>query len=158
MGKKDDKTNVMRVLEQKKVKYSAYSYDNMTTNAVDVAKGLNTDAQYLYKTLVTVGKTGEHYVFMVPAQNELDLKKGAKAVGEKFIEMIPQKELLSLTGYVHGGCSPIGMKKQFKTTININALESEKIFFSAGRIGRQVSVNPQDLKSIISLQFEDVVK
>ena len=158
MGKKDDKTNVMRVLEQKKIPYSHYSVDNMTTNAVEVANTLGTSPQHLYKTLVTVGKSGEHYVFMVPAQNELDLKKAAKAVNEKSIEMIPQKELLPLTGYIHGGCSPIGMKKQFKTTIHENANNADKIFFSAGKIARQVEVAPTDLAKIISLQFCDIIK
>lgn len=153
-----DKTNVMRVLDQKKIDYTHYTYDNMTTNAVDVAKGLNTDPQFLYKTLVTVGKSKEHYVFMVPAQNELDLKKAAKAVNEKSIEMIPQKELLPLTGYIHGGCSPIGMKKQFKTTIHINAEKADKIFFSGGRVGCQVRLAPRDLEKVVKLQYKDIVK
>lgn len=158
MAKKDDKTNVMRVLDQRKISYWHYSLDNMTTNALQVAEGLGTDPQYLYKTLVTVGKSREHYVFMVPAQDELDLKKAARAVGEKSIDMIPQKELLPLTGYVHGGCSPIGMKKQYKTTIHINARDTEKIFFSAGKIGRQVQVSPTDLERVIPLQYYDITK
>ncbi len=158
MAKKDDKTNVMRVLDQRKISYRHYSLDNMTTNAQQVAEGLGTDPQYLYKTLVTVGKSREHYVFMVPAQDELDLKKAARAVGEKSIDMIPQKELLPLTGYVHGGCSPIGMKKQYKTTIHINARDTEKIFFSAGKIGRQVQVSPTDLERVIPLQYYDITK
>lgn len=112
----------------------------------------------LYKTLVTVGKSKEHYVFMVPSNHELDLKKAAKAVGEKSIEMIPQKELLGLTGYIHGGCSPIGMKKQLQTTIHINAKDFDKILFSAGKVGRQVQVNPNDLAKIIPLQFCDIIK
>lgn len=156
MGKKDDKTNVMRVLDQKKADYRHFSYDNMTANANEVAKGLGANPQYLYKTLVTVGKSGEHYVFMVPAENELDLKKAAKAVGEKSIEMLPQKELLPLTGYVHGGCSPIGMKKQFKTTIHSNAKNADSIFFSAGRIGRQVQLSPSQLERIIPLNYSDI--
>lgn len=158
MGKKEDKTNVMRILDQKKIVYNHYSYDNMKTNAQEVAQMIGADENSLYKTLVTVGKSKEHYVFMVPSSNELDLKKAAKAVGEKSIEMIPQKELLGLTGYIHGGCSPIGMKKQFKTTININAKEFDKILFSAGKVGRQVQVNPNDLAKIIPLQFCDIVK
>lgn len=158
MAKNDDKTNVMRVLDQRKISYRHYSLDNMTTNARQVAEGLGTDPQYLYKTLVTVGKSREHYVFMVPAQDELDLKKAARAVGEKSIDMIPQKELLPLTGYVHGGCSPIGMKKQYKTTIHINARDTEKIFFSAGKIGRQVQVSPTDLERVIPLQYYDITK
>lgn len=158
MGKKDDKTNVMRVLEQKKISYEHFAVDNMTTNAVEVARILGTNPEFLYKTLVTVGKSREHYVFMVPAQNELDLKKAAKAVGEKSIEMILQKELLPLTGYIHGGCSPIGMKKQFKTTIHENSKNADFIFFSAGKIGRQVKLNPTDLQKIIPIQIADIVK
>ena len=158
MSKKDDKTNVMRVLEQKKIAYESYAVNNMTTNAEEVAAQLGAPPQFLYKTLVTTGKSGEHYVFMVPAQNELDLKKAAKAVGEKSIEMLPQKQLLPLTGYIHGGCSPIGMKKQFKTTIHENAKEAETIFFSAGKVGHQVRVAPRDLAKIIPLQFCDIVK
>lgn len=158
MGKKDDKTNVMRVLEQKKIAYEHFAVDNMTTNATEVARLLGTNPEFLYKTLVTVGKSKEHYVFMVPAPNELDLKKAAKAVGEKSIEMIPQKELLPLTGYIHGGCSPIGMKKQFKTTIHANSQNADKIFFSAGKIGRQVKVSPTDLAKVIPLNIADITK
>lgn len=158
MGKKEDKTNVMRILDQKKIEYNHYSYDNMTTCAKDVAAGLGVDPQFLYKTLVTVGKSKEHYVFMVPGEEELDLKKAAIAVGEKSIEMIHQKELLPLTGYIHGGCSPIGMKKQFKTTIHINAKGADKIFCSAGKIGRQVELSPKDLEKIIPLQYKDITK
>lgn len=158
MGKKEDKTNVMRILDQKKIEYNHYSYDNMTTCAKDVTAGLGVDPQFLYKTLVTVGKSKEHYVFMVPGEEELDLKKAAIAVGEKSIEMIHQKELLPLTGYIHGGCSPIGMKKQFKTTIHINAEGAKKIFCSAGKIGRQVELSPKDLEKIIPLQYKDITK
>ena len=156
MGKKEDKTNVMRILDQKKIEYNHYSYDNMTTCAKDVAAGLGVDPQFLYKTLVTVGKSKEHYVFMVPGEEELDLKKAAIAVGEKSIEMIHQKELLPLTGYIHGGCSPIGMKKQFKTTIHINAEGADKIFCSAGKIGRQVELSPKyivDFRIILLLSY-----
>lgn len=158
MGKKEDKTNVMRILDQKKIEYKHYSYDNMTTCAKDVAAGLGVDPQFLYKTLVTVGKSKEHYVFMVPGEEELDLKKAAVAVGEKSIEMIHQKELLPLTGYIHGGCSPIGMKKQFKTTIHINAESADRIFCSAGKIGRQVELSPKDLEKIVPLQYKDITK
>lgn len=158
MGKKEDKTNVMRVLDQKKIAYEHFAVDNMTTNASEVAASLGTNPEYLYKTLVTVGKSKEHYVFMVPAPNELDLKKAAKAVGEKSIEMIPQKELLPLTGYIHGGCSPIGMKKQFKTTIHENCKNADFIFFSAGKIARQVKLNPTDLSKVIPLNISDIVK
>ena len=148
-----DKTNVMRVLDQKKIAYSHYAYDNMTTNAGEVAKGLSTDPQYLYKTLVTVGKSKEHYVFMVPAENELDLKKAAKAVGEKSIDMIPQKELLPLTGYIHGGCSPIGMKKPFKTVIDLKARDFDNFFVSAGKVGFQIKISPTALAQLIGADF-----
>lgn len=158
MGKKDDKTNVMRVLEQKKIAYEHFSYDNMTTNATEVAEKIGVEPNLLYKTLVTVAKSREHYVFMVPGNNELDLKKAAKAVGEKSIEMIPQKELLPLTGYIHGGCSPIGMKKQFKTVIHINSKDKPSVVFSAGKIGRQVKVCPSDLEKIIPLSYADITK
>ena len=110
MSKKEEKTNVMRVLDQKKVPYEHFDYDNTKTSAKEICAMLGEPTDKLFKTLVTVAKSKEHYVFMVPAENELDLKKAAKAVGEKNIEMIPQKELLPLTGYIHGGCSPIGMK------------------------------------------------
>lgn len=158
MGKKEDKTNVMRILDQKKTAYSHFSYDNTKTNATEVARMIGANENSLYKTLVTVGKSKEHYVFMVPSNHELDLKKAAKAVGEKSIEMIPQKELLGLTGYIHGGCSPIGMKKQLQTTIHINAKDFDKILFSAGKVGRQVQVSPDDLAKIIPLQFCDIIK
>lgn len=158
MGKKDDKTNVMRVLDQKKISYEQFAVDNMTTKAGEVARTLGTNPEFLYKTLVTVGKSREHYVFMVPAENELDLKKAAKAVNEKSIEMIAQKELLPLTGYIHGGCSPIGMKKLFKTTIHENSKNADYIFFSAGKIGRQVKINPNDLSKVIPVQIADIVK
>lgn len=159
MGKKEDKTNVMRILDQKKIEYKHFSYNNMKAGAREIAQMIDgADESSLYKTLVTIGKSKEHYVFMVPSDKELDLKKAAKAVGEKSIEMLAQKELLGLTGYIHGGCSPIGMKKQFKTTIDINAKNFDKITFSAGKIGRQVQLNPNDLAKIIPLQFFDIVK
>ena len=158
MGKKDDKTNVMRVLDQKGILYEHYSYDNTKMDGTAIAERIGIPTEYFYKTLVTIGKSKEHYVFMVPIQNELDLKKAAKAIGEKSIEMIPQKELLPLTGYLHGGCSPIGMKKQFITTIQSNAQKAEKIVFSAGKIGRQIKVNPTDLNSVIPLNYADIIK
>ena len=121
--KKQEKTNVMRILDQKKINYNSYDYTE--TNAVsgmEVATSLNEDPNKVFKTLVTVAKSKINYVFVVPVNKELDLKKAAKAVGEKSIEMIKSKELLPLTGYIHGGCSPIGMKKQFKTAICLVAL------------------------------------
>ena len=153
-----EKTNVMRILDQKKIEYKEYFYGEEAISGVEVAKVLNQDEKHVYKTLVTVSKSKKYYVFMIPVAEELDLKKCAKAVGEKSIEMIPQKELLPLTGYVHGGCSPIGMKKSFKTTINDTANNQETIIFSAGRIGYQVELNPKDLEKVINLFYFDVIK
>ena len=164
MAKKNEKekTNVMRVLDQKKVQYLQYCYikegEEPVTNGVEVANLLGEDVDRVFKTLVTVGKKGQHYVFMVPVAEELDLKKAAEAVSEKSIEMIPQKELLPLTGYVHGGCSPIGMKKFFPTTVHAAAKEFETIIFSAGKIGYQVELAPSDLEKVIKLQYADIIK
>ena len=133
---KDEKTNVMRILDQKKVKYNSYNY--LKTGAIsgmEVAKALDENPNLTFKTLVTVGKTNNHYVFLVPVNKELDLKKAAKAVNEKNIEMVKSKELLSLTGYIHGGCSPVGMKKSFKTVIDSSAKNYDKLIFSGGKIG-----------------------
>lgn len=154
-----EKTNVMRILSQKKIPYNEYYYgDTGAISGVDVADALGEDPERAFKTLVTVGKTKQNYVFMIPVAEELDLKKGAKAVGEKNIDMIPQKELLPLTGYVHGGCSPIGMKKQFKTVIDASAERFESIMFSGGKIGYQVEVSLKDLSKVIRYTFFDVTK
>jgi len=152
--KKDDKTNVMRVLDQKRIEYKSYSYgDGTAVSGTEVAALLGKDASKVFKTLVTVGKSGQHYVFVVPAEKELDLKLAARAAGEKNIEMIKSKELLPLTGYVHGGCSPIGMKKFFATFLDKSAQEHDTILFSAGKIGRQVEMSPMDLQKVISFSF-----
>ena len=125
---------------------------------MDVASALGQDPTSAFKTLVTVGKSGEHYVFVVPVCRELDLKKAASAVGEKNIEMIKQSELLPLTGYIHGGCSPIGMKKFFKTTIDASAKDKETIFFSGGKVGFQVELKPSDLEKVIKFQYADIAE
>ena len=156
MGKKDEKTNVCRLLEQKKIAYNLITYDPTETNGVNVARLCGQDEAKVFKTLVTVGKSREHYVFVIPVARELDLKKAAKAVGEKSIEMIPQKELLPLTGYIHGGCSPIGMKKFFKTTIDKTAEDYDSIYFSGGKVGFQVNVDPKDLNRIIRFDYADL--
>lgn len=157
MAKKDDKTNVMRLLEAKKLPYRPREYDPAVAIAGrDVAELLGEDTPRVFKTLVTTGKTGAHYVFLVPVAAELDLKKAAKAVGEKSIEMLRQKDLLPLTGYVHGGCSPIGMKKLFPTVVDRSALNFETICFSAGKIGYQVELSAQALGTIIPLMTDDV--
>lgn len=158
MAKNQDKTNVMRVLEQKKIPYTCYTYEpDATMSGAEIAALLKEDASKVFKTLVTQGKTGQYYVFVVPVEAELDLKKAAKAAGEKSVCMIRQKELLPLTGYVHGGCSPIGMKKQFPTYIHETAKESEKMFVSAGRVGFQIELSPADLVRTVGCGFADIV-
>ena len=153
------KTNVMRILEQKKVKYQPHSYaDTEAISGIEVAEVLGQDVSQVFKTLVTVGSTKRNYVFVIPVNKELDLKKAASAVREKKIEMIKTKELLPLTGYVHGGCSPVGMKKLFKTVVDETAAGQETIMFSAGKIGYQVEVSPADLKKVIEYEFADVTK
>lgn len=154
---KDEKTNVMRILDQKKVKYNSYNY--LKTGAIsgmEVAKALDENPNLTFKTLVTVGKTNNHYVFLVPVNKELDLKKAAKAVNEKNIEMVKSKELLALTGYIHGGCSPVGMKKSFKTVIDSSARNYDKIIFSGGKIGYQVETTLDELKKVINFDLKDI--
>lgn len=158
MAKKQEKTNVMRILDQKKIEYFHYAYDNTKLNAEEVANALNQEVGKVFKTLVTVGKSKEHYVFVVPANKELDLKKAAKVAKEKSIEMIHQKELLPLTGYIHGGCSPIGMKKQFKTFIHKTANDYDTIYFSAGRVGNQVELPLSSLQKVIPVEVADIIK
>ncbi len=155
---KDEKTNVMRTLEQKKISYAPFCYtDRPVTTGTEIARLLGEDPARVFKTLVTTGKSGLHYVFVIPVACELDLKKAAKAVGEKAVEMLPQKELLPLTGYVHGGCSPIGMKKFFTTVFHITASGSEKIYFSAGKVGYQVEVSPSDVSKVIRFTYADLI-
>lgn len=159
MKQNNEKTNVMRILDQKKIEYIEHCYIN--TNAIsgeDVASALGENPNQTFKTLVTIGHSKNYYVFLVPVSKELDLKKAAKAVEEKSIEMIKSKELLPLTGYIHGGCSPIGMKKQFKTTIDSSAEQFKTIIFSGGKIGYQVEVALNDLKKVINFNLEDISK
>ena len=152
-----EKTNVMRVLDSKKIKYESHEYEpDATMSGEEIAGILGENPEKVFKTLVTVAKSGQHYVFMVPVAGELDLKKAAKAVKEKSIDMIPQKELLPLTGYIHGGCSPIGMKKTFPTTIDESALGFDTIIFSAGKVGYQVEVSPEDLSKVVRINFADI--
>lgn len=150
----DEKTNVMRLLDQKKIKYNHYSYiDTPATNGVEVANLLGQDERKVFKTLVTVGKSKANYVFVIPVAEELNLKEAAKAVGEKSIEMLKSKDLLPLTGYIHGGCSPIGMKKRFATVIDSTALNYENIIFSAGKIGYQVEMDPKEIEKFVPVSF-----
>lgn len=154
----EEKTNVQRLLEQKKIEYTYHSYaDNPSTNGVEIARLLGEDERKVFKTLVTVGKSKAYYVFMVPVAEELDLKKAAGVSGEKSIEMIAQKELLPLTGYVHGGCSPIGMKKQFKTFIHETAESFDTIIFSAGKIGYQVELPLEGLQKMLPVKAADII-
>ena len=154
----DFKTNVMRIIESKKISYTPYDYSSADAlSASEVATVLGQKPERVFKTLVTAGKSGEHYVFMLPVDEELDLKKAARAVGEKSVEMLKSKELLPLTGYIHGGCSPIGMKKFFRTTVHESAKKYGTIFFSAGKIGYQVEMNPLDLEKIIRLHYSDII-
>lgn len=159
MAKKDEKTNVMRLLDQKKIQYEIKVLEGADgLSGEEIADALGEDPNRAFKTLVTTGKTGNHYVFVVPVAAELDLKKAASAVGEKSIEMLKQKDLLPLTGYVHGGCSPIGMKKLFTTTFDSSAENYEMIYFSAGKIGHQVSIAVADINKIIPAKFAAITR
>ena len=148
----------MRTLEQKKIPYTAFSYDpDGPIDGVSVAAEVGLDAASVFKTLVTKGASGAYYVFDIPVAENLDLKKAARAVGEKSIAMLPQKELLPLTGYVHGGCSPVGMKKQFPTVFHETVNDLELVAVSAGKIGHQVQVKPADLLNLIRAKTADVI-
>ena len=156
--KKEEKTNVMRVLDGKKMSYESHSYEpDATMSGEEIAGILGEDPEKVFKTLVTQGKSGAYYVFVVPVGAELDLKKAAKASGEKSVGMIKQKELLPLTGYVHGGCSPIGMKKQFPTFIHETAAGFDKVFVSAGKVGFQIELAPSDLIGTVGCKVADIV-
>ena len=153
-----EKTNVMRILDQKKINYKSYSYvDTDAISGMEVAEVLGEDPNQVFKTLVTVSNTNNYFVFVIPVNKELDLKKAAKAVGVKSVSMLKQKDLLPLTGYIHGGCSPIGMKKSFLTTFDSSCNNFDTIIFSAGKIGYQVQVKVSDLESIIRLQVDSIV-
>ena len=155
---KQEKTNVMRTLERLKIPYQEHFYgDTGAVSGMEVAAVLGEDPRRTFKTLVTVGKSRNHYVFMIPVAEELDLKKAAAAVGEKALEMLKSKDLLPLTGYVHGGCSPIGMKKQFRTVIHETAAEFPTIMFSAGKIGYQVECSLENLRKAIPVESADVI-
>ncbi len=156
--KKEEKTNVMRVLDGKKIAYESHTYEpDATLTGEEIAGILGEDPAKVFKTLVTQGKSGAYYVFVVPVMEELDLKKAAKASGEKAVSMIKQKELLPLTGYVHGGCSPIGMKKQFPTFFHETASEFDKVFVSAGKVGFQIELSPANLISVSGGKLADIV-
>ena len=160
MKNKTEKTNVMRILDQKKIPYETrtYPHGDEAVDGVEVARLLRQEPKAVYKTLVAQGASRQYYVFDIPVDAELDLKKAAKAVGEKSVAMLHVKDLLPLTGYVRGGCSPIGMKKQFFTTFHADAEKLDVVAVSAGRIGYQVILDPQEIVRLVRGQFCDVVK
>lgn len=156
--KKAEKTNALRMLSQHKLPFEAHDYtDSGAVSGPEVAAALGEDPKKVFKTLVTVGKSGQHYVFVVPVCRELDLKKAAAAVKEKNVAMIPQKELLPLTGYIHGGCSPIGMKKLFPTVLHLSAASLDTLCVSGGRIGLQVELTPSALGKLAPYTLADIV-
>ena len=156
----NNKTNVMRILEQKKIPYEPHFYphgEGIPTDGITVAGYLGKDVNCVYKTLVTRSASKNYYVFVVPVAEHLDLKKAAKAVKEKSIEMIRQDELLPLTGYIHGGCSPVGMKKLFKTTFHSAVLELDTVAVSAGKVGAQIEVKPADIIKLVNARTADII-
>ena len=156
--KAKDKTNVMRQLDAKKIAYEVHSYEaDATLTGGEIAGILGEDTSKVFKTLVTQGKSGAYYVFVVPVEGELDLKKAAKAVQEKSVSMIKQKELLPLTGYVHGGCSPIGMKKHFTTIVHETVTEYDHVYVSGGRVGLQIELAPTDLLAVSDAKTGDII-
>lgn len=156
--KKETKTNAMRILDAAGVDHQIHVFEaDGTMTGVEIARMLGEEPEHVFKTLVTIGKSKEHYVFMVPVAEELDLKKAAKAAGEKSIEMVKSRELFDLTGYVHGGCSPLGMKKFFTTFIDETCILFDTILFSGGRIGTQIEMSFDDLASVIDITPVDLV-
>lgn len=157
--KKEEKTNAVRLLTQKKLAFQTHDYtDSGAVSGLEVAQALGQKPQRMFKTLVTEGRSGAHYVFLVPVAGELDLKKAASAVGEKSVAMIKSKDLLSLTGYIHGGCSPVGMKKFFPTVIDQSAAQFDTIFFSGGRIGLQIETSLTELEKVIRFRLADIAE
>lgn len=152
------KTNAMRILDRKKIPYQHYTYpsDGEHVDGLTAAASIGQPVERVYKTLVTVGKSGGHYVFVLPVASELDLKKAAKAVGEKSVQMIHVKEINALTGYIRGGCSPIGMKKQFPTVLSDSAKSLPSVIVSGGRIGFQIDLKPDDLLGLIRGKYGDI--
>ena len=152
-----DKTNALRLLDRKKINYQVYETNlDSTHTASEVAKDVNKSEDEVYKTLVTISKSNRYYVFVLPANKELDLKKCAKAVGEKSVEMLKSKLLLETTGYIHGGCSPFNMKKFFKTTFYFEAENHETILVNAGKVGMMVELKVEDISRAIPISFADI--
>ena len=156
---KDIKTNAMRILEKNNIDFEINTYEcDEFIDGMTVAEHNGQDPDMSYKTLVTEGKSKEYYVFVIPVDRELDLKKAAKAVGEKAVEMIHVKDINRITGYIRGGCTPLGMKKQYEKVVDASALKWDKIIISGGRIGSQIILAPNDLVNVIKGKFEDIVK
>jgi Cys-tRNA(Pro)/Cys-tRNA(Cys) deacylase len=158
MAKKETKTNAMRILETMKIEYEMRTYDcDGFIDGVRLAQTLSLPCEQVYKTLVTVGKSKTHYVFVIPVAEEIDFKKAAKVVGEKSLEMLPLKDLTAVTGYIRGGCTSVGMKKKFQTTIQEDAMLLDKIVVSGGRLGLQLDLKPDDLRKAAEAEYADVV-
>lgn len=152
-----EKTNVMRILDKNKIPYKSRFYENTgAVSGMEIAEVLGQDPSEVFKTLVTVGTSGNYYVFIVPVSRELNLKKAASFVGEKSVSMIKSKELLPLTGYIHGGCSPVGMKKLFRTVMDSSAKEKNTVMVSGGKIGCQIEISPADLAKVVPFDFSDI--
>ncbi len=159
MSKKEVKTNAMRILDRMKIPYTYQTYEcDEFSDGIHTADQLGLDHERVFKTIVTTGKSGGHYVFVIPIEEEIDFKKAAKAVGEKSLEMLPFRELTLVTGYVRGGCTSIGMKKKFPTVIQESARAFEQIYVSGGKIGMQLSLAPEDLKRATDAEFGDVIR
>lgn len=158
MSKKELKTNAMRILDRQKIAYEYETYEcDEFTDGIHVADMLGIAHHLVYKTLVTVGKSGGYYVFVIPIEEEIDFKKAAKAVGEKSLSMLPLKELTNVTGYVRGGCTAIGMKKQFPTRIQEEAKELSDLYVSGGKVGMQIKISPEDLRKAAGAEYADVI-
>ena len=159
MSKKELKTNAMRILDTNHIAYTYKTYEcDEFTDGIHVADMLGLEHELVYKTLITTGKSGEYYVFVIPIEEEIDFKKAAKVVGEKALEMLSLKDLTKVTGYVRGGCTAIGMKKSFPTVIQEDAQLYDTIHVSGGKIGMQIELSPEDLKNVANAQFADVIK
>ncbi|MCI8786942.1 MAG: Cys-tRNA(Pro) deacylase [Eubacterium sp.] len=159
MKKTEEKTNAIRLLEQKKIPFAIHNYvQSGAVGGLDVASALDENPNQVFKTLVTAGKSGMHYVFLVPVNRELDLKRAAAAVCEKSISMVKAKDLLQLTGYIHGGCSPVGMKKNFPTIIDSRAEDFETILCSGGKIGIQIELRLDELRKVLNFDLKEISK
>lgn len=158
MAKKENKTNAMRILEKLKISYETYTYEcEDFIDGVHLAQMLAMPYEQVYKTLVTIGKSKNHYVFVIPVNQEIDFKKAARVVGEKSLEMLPLKDLTAVTGYIRGGCTSIGMKKKFRTVIHKDAENLDEIAVSGGRRGLQLFLKPDDLKRAAEAEYADVI-